>query len=177
MTTRKKIVIISIVMIVIGAGVGVYFMRDALFGGAPSKTSLPSSVDKNLNLKDITAVATAANTLSDSGAGPDKVQQVYDAAIESSTEPAVEAQYYIFKSSAYINEKQYDQAFEAASKAESLSPSKSTAAELAEVYVLKNDKPNAIKYFKLAIERAGDPTDNSNYVVEYYQQRITELEA
>ena len=43
--------------------------------------------------------------------------------------------------------------------------------------MLKNDKPNAIKYFKLAIERAGDPTDNSNYVVEYYQQRITELEA
>jgi tetratricopeptide (TPR) repeat protein len=177
----KRVIIAIIVIVLVAAGVVAFIYRDTivgLFSNSTKNVDQPDAVSTKINFKNTGSVVAAANKAIDSGEATSSGDAIaiYDAAIEGNTDPAVQVVYYISKSSILLNEKKYDEALAVAQEAEKLAPSKYTAAQLAAIYALKGDNASAIKQYETAIERAGDPNDRSNYVVDYYKQRIKELQ-
>lgn len=103
-------------------------------------------------------------------------QKMLDDKLSATQSPAEQASIYTSKATIAMNDKKYDEALSFALKAEQIQPTKGTADLVAQVYELKNDKPNAIKYYKIVLGRFSNKdkiTTPDDY--SYYQSKLQEL--
>ena len=113
--------------------------------------------------------------------GIDAGQKYLDDKLETANDNAVKALVYIRKAeltSSLLGNHNYTKALEYAYRAESLSPSADTALSIALYEDKSGNTANAIKYYKLYLEKKPkgvDDAETNNY--EYYSSRIKELES
>jgi tetratricopeptide (TPR) repeat protein len=78
----------------------------------------------------------------------------------------------------YINSGQYDKAITNALEIEKLNPTALSAGLLGDIYAMKQDYKNAVKYYELAMSRSKKPVnENANSPYNDYRIRKDEAEA
>lgn len=115
--------------------------------------------------------------------GPESAQEYLNSEIKSATDAEEEAQLYIDKAvlaGSLPGGQNYAQAIEFALKADGLYPTEESALIVANIEMNQNNIPNAIKYYKIYLDRAskgleGEALDDSTY--DYYYRLISDLEA
>ena len=116
-----------------------------------------------------------ARTVDSNGNKPD-TEKVYDEAIAAASDNYLKSLLQLDKAVFLFNKGDYDQALMSAKLAETNSPSANMAQFIASIYEKKNDKINAIEYYKKAIKliNKDDPMAESDKTS--YQSKIDRLE-
>ncbi len=156
----KKWMIISVVIFVV-LSVGGWFVASSMNLFA-SKQELTYKA-----ISDANELATKGNV--------DGAKAAYDSAISKTNDNILKANLLTNKATVFYNEKNYDQALSIALEAEVLSPNESTAQFIANIYLLKDDKVNAIAYYKKTIELIDKTKESESNKEAYYQGIIDSL--
>ncbi len=176
-SSKKRVMIFIIALILVISGLFCYWYFiinkpsgvDILNNGSSTADEV-AALDKSQN-RYIQAVRAVSVDGYDAG------QSFLDDEIISNTNNDVERSYlYIQKSDLAINNANMDEAIAFAEKAEGFYQSRISAVTLAQLYEKKGDKANAIKFYKLTIERTTeDAKQMLPYEINDYQLKINEL--
>lgn len=174
---KKRFIIWAIVSFVVIAAAGVYFVYFNPFNSQNSNTQAAEKAAAKRN--EISGEVESIVSDKGSQAG----QTFLDDELAKTGDSKEQAQLYMSKAALVGslpggNDKV--KALEYAYKAESLSPDEETALVIALFEESQNNIPNAIKYYKLFLERFSKNSDEVAYSkvdYDYYAARVSELEA
>lgn len=175
---KRRFIIWVIVSFIIIAAAGVYFVYFNPFNNSQDSNS--QATDAAITKKKET-ISKVESLVTDKGSQAG--QSFLDTELAKTSDPKEQAQLYMDKASladSIPGGSDKVKALEYAYKAEGLSPNEETALMIAVFEENQNDIPNAIKYYKLFLERF---SKNSNEVLyrkvdyDYYTTYVGELEA
>ncbi|MEI6850418.1 MAG: hypothetical protein WCK26_00445 [Candidatus Saccharibacteria bacterium] len=176
---NKKWLIIIIILLISCSVFGVYYIYNNFFTQKKSVQTIKEK-DKLVDNSNILTVKVEAK-ISESGyqAG----QNLLDEELQKSSDPKDQAQIYSLKSmytGSYGGGNDKVKALEYAYKAENLYPDKNTALSIATQERYQNNIPNAIKYYKLYLERAKNGPvligqEQDDY--DFYELELKKLES
>lgn len=181
---RKRLFVIwGAALLITAAAVGVYFLYFNPFNDNSNNQEKVAQVSEAEVAKKHDLYNETDSIVSEEGyqAGQDNL----DIELAKTSDPREQAQLYILKASIAGSssiESDLVKALEYAYKAESLFPSEETALVIASFEDSQNNIPDAIKYYKLFLERFSNNSDRSLYIYrqadyDYYNARVSELEA
>ena len=101
--------------------------------------------------------------------------QVFDKAVESTSDDQLKGELSLSKAAIYSNEGKYDEALTIARLAEQYHKSDVVYYFIARVYEKKNDKPNAIINYQKAIENVDTSNPMAEENTNYYHLMIDQL--
>jgi len=177
---RKKwlVVIIVVIFVTLLTGGG-YFIYNKYFVSVKESSNKQTAkqADQEITSEDISGQMYNISSKN----GIDAGQRYLDDKLETANDNAVKALVYIRKAeltSSLLGNHNYTKALEYSYKAESLSPSADAALSIALYEDKSGNTANAIKYYKLYLERnpkGADDAETNNF--GYYTSRIKELES
>jgi tetratricopeptide (TPR) repeat protein len=97
---------------------------------------------------------------------------VYDSAIKATDEDSVKSTLLINKSNLYYNKNDYDIALAAALESEQINNDENTEQYIAQLYYIKGDKQNAVKYLEKAVESIDHNSPFAKADIQDYRNRI-----
>ncbi len=106
----------------------------------------------------------------------DKGQAILTEDLKNKTSDIDRSEVYLQQAVLALNNSRLDDAVTFATKAETLYPTRGTAATLAQIAEKANDKAFALKYYKLTVERTTEQAKQlSPDDFDYYQAKVKEL--
>lgn len=177
--TKRNIAIITTVLIVLAVGIGAmvwWMMSQRITSSEPSPDidAAKAAAEVKQTEADGKLRDTAAEELKNNQAA--KADEIYQEAIDAETTVERKTRLYLDLSGVYYAAKQYDEAFEAAKKAENLNPDKFLVADwLSRLYEDQKNYTQAAAYYKLAGEWADSAQNKTALDKAYYDGKAAEM--
>lgn len=161
--TKKKLIIIAVVVLVVWVGIGAWIY----YGTLSNKKTVKPSYDKP---------SVSGQTVRNSILGNyESGQAIIDESMDQASTPKEQAWLYIQKSSLALNLKKYDEAYDFASKAEKLYPDSNSSQLMADALAEKGNKTESIKQYKITISRMTGKSNSDESDRAYIQEKIDKL--
>lgn len=112
--------------------------------------------------------------------GAESGQKVLDDKLKQTNDSKIKAELYLNKAtlaSTLVSKNDYTKALEYAYESEKLNATANSALAIATMEEMKNNITNAIKYYKIYLERTPKPTSGSSDGYAYYVSHVKELES
>ena len=169
--TRKKRMIIGLIalVVIIGVGTGVWFYM------ADQKSKSDAIAAKEAErVKAINQTANEAQKLSSEGNVIESLT-LLDKTIKVTDNLESKGFLLLVKANVYFNNGSYDEALAVALESEAIEKNDNIETYIAQIYMKKGDKQNAIKYYQLAITYVDKSSPMSDANIKSYQDTIKAL--